>query len=82
MSWRTLPIADVVQADGSVEKLDGGPGYVVVRCPFDDGTNDHALHICNPCGDLPAHAYCLSASCKDVVPDEFLILLGLNVRFH
>jgi hypothetical protein len=25
-------------------------GYLLVKCPNDDGTNDHALHVCNPHG--------------------------------
>ena len=77
MMWRRLPIADIAAADANLEKLDSGRGFVVVRCPFDDGTVDHALHLHNATDALPAHAYCLSDRCKRVAPEEFLRLLGM-----
>ena len=71
--WRTRPIAGMVTR----VVLDCGSGYVVVVCPFDDGTADHALHVCNPTGDQPAHLYCLSDACAGVSADKFAAMLDL-----
>lgn len=77
MIWQRLPIADIAAADASLKKLETGLDFVVVQCPFDDGTDDHALHLHNSTDALPAHAYCLSDKCKRVTPEEFLRLLGM-----
>jgi hypothetical protein len=78
-------LADLVVESPQVQVIEDqrdSLGYVLVRCPNDDGTADHALHVCNARNDLPAHAYCLSDSCKDVTASEFLALLGINVSMH
>lgn len=80
-----LPLADLVAGDPRVEIIEDHRerfGYLLVRCPNDDGTDDHALHVCNPREDLPAHAYCLSENCKDITTPEFMELLGINAHLH
>ena len=78
-------LADIVAADSSVEIVEDQReryGYVLVKCPHDDGTDDHALHVCNAREALPAQAYCLSEKCKDVTATEFVELLGVNTHLH
>lgn len=83
MDRNRLPLADLIASDPRTKIIEDQRerfGYVLVRCPNDDGTDDHALHVCNPRGDLPAHAYCLSDECKDVTTEEFVELLGVSVE--
>ncbi len=80
-----LPLADLFAGDPRVEILEDCReplGYLLVRCPNDDGSANHALHICNPRHGLPAHAYCLNEQCKDVTAAEFIRLLGVSTRVY
>ena len=80
MNYDRLRLADVVVADPKIQVIDDQRerlGYVLVRCPHDDGTADHALHVHNPTGELSAHAYCLSESCRDVTTTDFMVMLGV-----
>lgn len=80
-----LPLADLAASDPRIEVIEDARsvhGYVLVRCPYDDGTADHALHVCNPRDELPAHAYCLSETCKNVTADQFMRLLGISTDLH
>jgi hypothetical protein len=43
-----------------------------VKCPHDDGTNDHALVFCNPWNGMPARAYCLSPACSKLTTLDFM----------
>ena len=84
MSLR-LRLADLVADDPRVEIIEDHRerfGFLLVRCPNDDGSDDHALHICNPRDELPAHAYCLSDTCKDITMSEFMALLDIKVHVH
>lgn len=50
-------LADLVAATPNVEIIEDERdrfGYVLVRCPHDDGTADHALHVHNATRSLPA----------------------------
>jgi hypothetical protein len=85
MDIKRLPLADLVADAPQVEIIEDYRdrfGYVLVRCPHDDGSDDHALHVCNPHEDLDATAFCLSDHCKDVTTDEFLALLGVSPSLH
>ncbi len=79
MGWRDLPLVDMVIADPDIKVLEQRAGYAVVVCPFDDGTDDHALHVHRATATLPTHLYCLSEKCRDVAPEEFVRRLGLPV---
>ena len=81
MALDQLPLADIVANDPETDVLEdqrAQHGYVLVRCPNDDGTDDHALHVCNPREGLPAMMYCLSPSCRDVTTRDFIDRLGLS----
>ncbi len=78
-------LADIVVATPSVVVIEDQRellGYVLVRCPHDDGTADHALHIHNPTAALPAHAYCPSEKCRRVSIEDFMNLLGVSLFLH
>lgn len=53
-------------------------GYVTIECPNGDGTDDHLLHVCNPCPeeDLPAIMFCLNLECADITTEQFVAMLG------
>lgn len=75
-------LADIVIASSSVKVIEDQRqrlGYVLVVCPHDDGTEDHALHVHNATNTLPAHAYCLSEKCKHISTEEFMCLLGIGL---
>jgi len=83
--FRRLPLADLIAAHRGPLMIEDHRvrfGYVLVRCPNDDGTNDHALHVCNPHNELPAHAYCLSEACKSTTTEQFLEWLELSIGLH
>jgi hypothetical protein len=75
-------LADIVAASPSVEVIEDQReryGFVIVRCPHDDGTADHALHVHSATETLPAHAYCLSDKCKQFSAEDFMRLLGVSM---
>ena len=81
MKFDHLPLADLAASASELDVIDDQRrqyGYVLVACPHDDGTADHVLHIHNPTGNLPAHAYCLSEACRRVPASDFIMLLDLK----
>lgn len=87
MKIAQIYLADILANDPEVELVEdmrAELGCVIVPCPFDDGTGDHELHVCNPepCNNLPAVIYCRSPSCFALTTSEYIDLLGkvLNVR--
>lgn len=85
MNLEALLLADLVASDPRIDIIDDRRvelDYVLVRCPNTDGTTDHALHVCNPRAELPAHAYCLSDACAETTTLGFMRLLGLSIERH
>ena len=85
MNLKSLPLADIVADDPLTEIVEDHRerfGYVVVQCPNDDGTSDHALIVSNAREGSPANAYCMAEKCKDVTADEFAELLGIRLRLN
>jgi hypothetical protein len=81
----SLPLADIMANDPAVEVLEDCRkryGYLLVRCPNDDGTDDHALHVCNPRDGLPAMVYCLSRRCREFSTLEMIELLDAAMQRH
>lgn len=80
-----LPLADIVAHDRDIEKLVDmrqTGGFVVVRCPFDDGVGVHALVIHNPdpIRGKPSSVKCDDANCRGRDRDDFLDHFGLIAR--
>jgi hypothetical protein len=81
MTLEELPLAEIVFHDPDLEIIEDcreRDGYVLIKCPNDDGTDDHALHVCNPWDGLPAMAYCLSEKCRGVTTAEMLGRIGVG----
>lgn len=75
------PLADIVANNPTSKVIEDQReqlGYVLIQCPNDDGTDDHALHVCNPRGGLPAMAYCLSDKCRGFTTAELLERIGIR----
>jgi hypothetical protein len=73
--------ADILANDPDVELIEDereNLGYVSVECPFDDGTDDHLLHVCNPRPrvGLSATIFCLSPACSELTPEQFIQAMG------
>jgi hypothetical protein len=82
MRLDNLPLADIVANDPGMEIIEDRRedlGYVLLKCPHDDDTDDHALFVCNPHGGLPAHVYCLSQKCRTFDTAHFLARIGMPV---
>ncbi|HXF55298.1 MAG TPA: hypothetical protein VNK52_14370 [Hyphomicrobiaceae bacterium] len=79
MRVEDLPLADIMANDSCVEIVEDHReryGYVLIKCPNDDGSGDHALHVCNPWAGKPAMAYCLSRVCRRLTTLDMLELHG------
>lgn len=81
MKFADIHFADILANDPDVELIDDERatlGYVNVRCPLDDGTDDHLLHVCNPDprNRFPGMIYCLSPKCSKVTTEQFIDALG------
>jgi hypothetical protein len=75
-----LPLADMAISKLGLTILEDfrhSFGYVLVQCPNDDGSDDHALHLTNASPTAPALAYCLSPRCASVDAHHFVDVLKL-----
>jgi hypothetical protein len=81
-----LQLADIVANDPGIEIIDDQRaelGSVMVKCPHDDGSDDHALLFCNPWNGMPARAYCLSPACSKLTTLDFMARMdALVAKVH
>lgn len=83
MKIEDLPLADIMFHDRDIEVIEDRrkqDGCLLVRCPNDDGTDDHALHVCNPRDGLPSMAYCLSPKCRGITTLAMIELFDRSLR--
>ena len=71
-----MRIADALVRDSSVQVLEdrcAEEGFILAKCPNDDGRLDHACFIVNPRANSPGRIFCDSEPCRRISTDDFLL---------